>query len=366
MTDGWRRIAGLDGLRAMAVLLVVLDHRLPGLNPHFVGGYAVHIFFVLSGFLIIGMLNRDRRMIEQGIQSRFQAWRSFMSRRAARILPPYYLLLGILALLSYWKLSLPIGGGEALSYGLFVSNLYFIVNGWGSFSPSWSLAIEEQFYLLAAPLLLLLPSKTAGRICLATAAAGFAWNLALCLTIPKTMAPGLDSLSNFGLIALGGAFALQRRKSARAAAVWAQPALLVALLLAPLIPDGASNPVIRQAAQPLIAALLIAEIRDHQDTPLVRLLEWKGLIYLGQISYGLYLVHQFITAELLLRITGGMIDITAWTPLQQLLPLLLASISVAACSWHWLEQPIIASAKRSQPSSRPAQAPASHARAAAT
>lgn len=355
MTSGWKRIAGLDGLRAIAVLLVFLDHRLPGANPRFVGGYAVHIFFVLSGFLIVGMLHRDRLAIAHGRESAASAWRGFMRRRAARILPPYYLLLLILLLLSAWKLTPPIGGGEAASYGLFLSNLYFIATGhWGLFSQSWSLAIEEQFYLLAAPLLLLLPPGAAWRICLATTLGAFAWNLALCLTVPASMAPGLDSLSNFGLIALGGLFALQRRPSARTTALWVQPILLAALLLVPLIPDGASNPIVRQAGQPLLAALLIAEIRDHQDTMLVRLLEARPLLYLARISYGLYLVHQFVTAELLRRISGGLIDITGWTPLQQFLPLLLASIGVAACSWHLLERPIIAWARRA-PRSKPVE-----------
>lgn len=356
MTSGWQRIAGLDGLRAIAVLLVFLDHRLPGANARFVGGYAVHIFFVLSGFLIVGMLHRDRVEIAHGRESLSSAWRAFLLRRAARILPPYYLLLLLLLLLSRWQMIPPVGEAEAASYGLFLSNLYFIAAGhWGLFNQSWSLAIEEQFYLLAAPLMLILPPKAAWRICLVTALGALAWNFALCLAVPRSFAPGLDSLSNFGLIALGGLFSLQRRQSARTTALWMQPILLASLLLAPLIPDGASNPIIRQAGQPLIAALLIVEIRDHQDTPLVRLLEARALLYIGRISYGFYLVHQFITAELLRRITGGMVDIVGWTRLQQLLPLLFASIGVAACSWHLLERPVIRWARRFSSGAQPAR-----------
>ncbi len=318
---------------------------------------------MLSGFLIVGMLHRDRLEIADGRESLSSAWRSFLLRRAARILPPYYLLLLILMLLSAWSLTPPIGGAEAAGYGLFLSNLYFVATGhWGLFSQSWSLAIEEQFYLLAAPLLLLLPPGAARRICLVTTLGALAWNFVLCLTVPRSLAPGLDSLSNFGLIALGGFFSLQRRQSARTTALWMQPILLALLLLAPFIPDGASNPIIRQAGQPLIAALLLTEIRDHQDTPLVRLLEARMMLYVARISYGFYLVHQFVTAELLRRLTGGLVDITGWTPLQQLLPLLLASIGVSACSWHLLERPIIAWARRlplsgSKPAARVAMAP---------
>jgi peptidoglycan/LPS O-acetylase OafA/YrhL len=113
----------------------------------------------------------------------------------------------------------------------------------------------------------------------------------------------------------------------------------------PFIPDGASYPAIRLAVQPVLAALLLSEIRNHQDTPLVRLLETRGFVYLGHISYGFYLVHQFISADFLSEMTAGVVNITAWTPVAQFLPLLLASICVASCSWRWLEQPIILAAK---------------------
>jgi peptidoglycan/LPS O-acetylase OafA/YrhL len=204
-----RRIAGFDGLRGLAVLLVFIDHRLPGADAHYLGGYAVHIFFVLSGFLIIGMLHRDQLAIAEHKISAFQAWREFMLRRAARIFPIYYLILAIMLALSLSGLGSHRDAQDLAFSGLFLTNEYIVAHHhWGAFNQAWTLAIEEQFYLLAAPLLLLAARpKVTRSICMATALIGAVWNVWLCLSFPRSMAPGLDSLSNFTYIAIGGMFA---------------------------------------------------------------------------------------------------------------------------------------------------------------
>jgi len=347
MAPARQRIAGLDGLRAIAVMMVFVDHRLPGANGHFLGGYGVHIFFVLSGFLIVGGLHRDQVAIARQRLSALSAWTAFMTRRAARIFPAYFLLLAVLILLSLSGIGPYFEPGDALAHALFITNIYFIeTNHWGSFSQAWSLAIEEQFYLLSAPLLLLIPPRATWRVCLGVVLCGTFWNFWLSLFAARSMAPGLDSLSSFGLIALGGMLAVQDRPSSSSLSAKIQVILLTGLSAIPFIPDGASNPIIRQVAQPLLAALLLAEIRDHQATWLVNALETKAIVYLGKISYGFYLIHQLVTPAFLRWTTGGCIDITTWSPVEQIVPLLLISIGVAACSWHWIEQPIIQRAKR--------------------
>jgi len=343
-----RRIAGFDGLRGLAVLLVFTDHRLPGADAHFLGGFAVHIFFVLSGFLIIGMLHRDQIAIAQCRLSARQAWRTFMIRRAARIFPIYYLILAIMLFISLSGIGSHRDVLDLAFSGLFLTNEYIVASGhWGAFNQAWTLAIEEQFYLLAAPLLILaLRPRATWAVCAATALIGAAWNVWLCFAFPKSMALGLDSLSNFTYIAIGGMFALRRCPSSVRLSSWIQPISLAGLLLIPFIPDGASNPAIRMGIQPALAGLLLVEMRDHGGTWLVRLLENRGLIYLGRISYCLYLVHQFLSADLLYLWTAGLVNIKSWTPVEQFLPLLLFSVCVASCSWRWLEQPVILAAKR--------------------
>ena len=140
----------IDGLRAVAVLSVILSHAGVGWMP---GGFAgVDAFFVISGFLISGIISRD---LEQG---RF-TFRNFYARRARRILPALFFMLSTVSILAWLTLSpsqiQEISGSVFFSV-LSLSNFYFI-DFVDYFAPSaeyimllhtWSLGVEEQFYLL--------------------------------------------------------------------------------------------------------------------------------------------------------------------------------------------------------------------------
>ncbi|HEY1531650.1 MAG TPA: acyltransferase family protein [Galbitalea sp.] len=143
-------LRGIDGLRALAVALVVLFHVLPGALPG--GGLGVDIFFVISGFLITGLLI-DERTAKARI--RFSA---FWARRARRLLPALVLLLLVCT-----SAALVIGGDvlvgigrQVLGAATFSSNWLAIANGSSYFAGTtpelfrnlWSLAVEEQFYLV--------------------------------------------------------------------------------------------------------------------------------------------------------------------------------------------------------------------------
>ena len=150
-------VPGLDGLRAIAVVVVVLFHLTPGAMP---GGYlGVDIFFVVSGFIITRLL-----LIEHVSTGRIRLG-SFWARRARRLLPALVVLL-----LACSTVALLIGGDVLVGLGAqlltavtFSSNWYFIASGSDYFASTapelfrnlWSLAVEEQFYLLW-PLVLLL------------------------------------------------------------------------------------------------------------------------------------------------------------------------------------------------------------------
>ena len=341
------RIAGFDGIRALAVLMVFLDHRLSGANSFYLGGYGVQIFFVLSGFLIVGMLHGDQEAIARGTQGPFPAWKSFMIRRAARILPLYF---GLLLLCALATLAIPIehfAGWEAAIYALFLTNIYTAVMGqWmGPLRQGWSLSVEEQFYLLAAPLLLAVPPRLTRLICITTVLVAFCWHLALVLRFPNSLVLRVDSLSDFGFIAMGGVAALRPKESSRRLAHCLQPAFFLCLAALPFIPGAVVNPVVRQIVQPLLVAFLLAEIRDHQDLPLVRLLSLPGLVWLGTISYGFYLIHPFLTANAVRMASGGLLDMTGWSNHTRLVPLFLLSAAMAALSWCGIERPVIRATK---------------------
>jgi peptidoglycan/LPS O-acetylase OafA/YrhL len=338
------RIAGLDGMRAIAVLFVFLDHRLATANAAYMGGYGVQIFFVLSGFLIVGMLHRDQQAIAAGRTTRARAWRSFMIRRAGRILPLYYLLLLACALLVAAGFSIAnFSPQEAAIYAAFGTNIYFGAAGsWlGPVKQAWSLAVEEQFYLIAAPVLLAVSARFTRPICLAVACTGCVWHVALLLLHSSILLLRVDSLTNFGFVAMGGVMALRPYRPSAVPGFVLQPALLAGLLLVPLIPHGWENVAVRILIQPLLAALLFAELRDHQQTWLVRLLEARVLTWLGAVSYGFYLLHKYVTPASLNWISGGAVDLTHWTAVEQLAPMFALSLFAASCSWLAIERPLV-------------------------
>ena len=148
-----RRQPGLDFLRALAIIVVIIYHAgimgfpLAG-RVHRFGWVGVDLFFVLSGYLIGGQL------VEPLARGRKISLRLFFARRALRILPAYFLILAIYALLPSWR-EYP----EMSSLWKFLLSVQNIgLHGGTAFSHAWSLAVEDQFYLLL-PLVLLLANR---------------------------------------------------------------------------------------------------------------------------------------------------------------------------------------------------------------
>jgi peptidoglycan/LPS O-acetylase OafA/YrhL len=160
----------LDGLRAFAVFAVMLHHFLPlnrVLPEDFVtlGSLGVRLFFVLSGFLITGILLRCRQRASDGETKPSQQLRRFYVRRFLRIFPVYYVTLGIVALLN-----LPTVRESFFWHVAYLSNFLFSFLGRfeGPLSHFWSLAVEEQFYLLWPWLIVFAPRRFLHGIILMT------------------------------------------------------------------------------------------------------------------------------------------------------------------------------------------------------
>jgi len=152
------RIKGFDGLRALCVILVFVDHFVWW--RHGLGSLGVKIFFTLSGFLIIGILHEQRKKIEAKRKPALQEFYIFWINRALRIFPIYFLTLaGILAYTFYRELPHTYQGLQY--YFAFAGNVYIqhVSHSWGMFTHLWSISVEQHFYMLASPLLLFLPSK---------------------------------------------------------------------------------------------------------------------------------------------------------------------------------------------------------------
>ncbi|HEY1608720.1 MAG TPA: acyltransferase family protein, partial [Paraburkholderia sp.] len=150
MTAAAKYVKGLDGLRALAVVLVFLSHK-AHVEEIDVGKLGVWLFFLISGYLIIGELHRGRLRVESRNARRDAVVYVFFMKRALRIYPVYYLLLIALTIAHASFYQRDVNLGLAWHYS-FLSNVWIglVRDGWaGTVSHFWSLAVEQQFYLIA-------------------------------------------------------------------------------------------------------------------------------------------------------------------------------------------------------------------------
>jgi peptidoglycan/LPS O-acetylase OafA/YrhL len=275
-----KHLRGLDGLRAIAVLAVVAYHAGLPVPAGFVG---VDIFFVISGFLITKLLHDE---LQQNGRIDFIG---FYARRARRILPAVVLTVIVTLLLS--AITLKTGLGEvaksAAAASAFVANLFFLRHSGGYWDADaatmpllhlWSLSVEEQFYMLW-PLLMLRVRTVRGLA--VTALASFA--LAEILLVLEPQAAFYQMPARAWELAVGGMIALYPLRLPRGSG-WAGLTITLAACFVPLphFPGIGALPAV------LGAALLIAAVQAGER---VSVLEWRPVVFVGLISYSLYLWH---------------------------------------------------------------------------
>jgi peptidoglycan/LPS O-acetylase OafA/YrhL len=308
----------LDGLRGIAVLAVVLYHFAP---QQFPGGFlGVDVFFVLSGFLITSLL-----LIEFGANSSFSL-KGFWSRRARRLLPAAIACIVVAVAVSWWlepASSRSAMRTQSLASLFYVNNWSAIASGssyegqFGSDTPLahfWSLAIEEQFYILfpliVVALILIVRRRSSGAaqslarplLVLATVgavvSASLMANLHVADTDPSRVYFGSDTRVHALLIGVGLAclnILIPRPSAAESSriAVLAGAVALLALACAFVIVDFHQNWLYEGglvAIAILTAALIWLAVR-HERHPVTRVLRHRWLVQFGLVSYGLYLWH---------------------------------------------------------------------------
>ncbi|QHW31324.1 acyltransferase family protein [Paenibacillus rhizovicinus] len=347
-----RYMPGLDGLRAIAVFAVIAYH----LNLSWVPGglLGVGIFFVLSGYLITDIL------LKQHAKAGKLDLRDFWIRRARRLLPAMMIML---ALVSSWLLVADPGRlasmkGEIVSALLYYSNwrlIFHDVSYFESFGPPsplghlWSLAVEEQFYLIwpLALVFLIRSVKRRGRLLFlilagAAASAGAMAMLYVPGLDPSRVYYGTDTRA-FGLL-IGAALAvvwpswklsasISRRGSMAVDAVGTGGLIVVALMIALV---GEYDAFLYRGGMVLlsIATAAVVAAMAHPASRLARLIGSKPLQWFGARSYGIYLYHYPVIA-----LSTPMAQVDEFHPLRALLQI-LASIALAELSWRFIEEPI--------------------------
>lgn len=343
-------VPALDGIRGVAIAMVLCFHSglvLDGSNigerlwfyPASIGWSGVDLFFVLSGFLITTVLIQTRN------DTRY--FRNFFMRRVLRIFPVYF---GSL-LLFFTQLDT---GEQTTWYWLFAQNWIPVFDGTPqptALQPYWSLAVEEQFYLVWPIFIWLLKPRHVPVFCLLTAAAACA---ARCVARWK----GIDewivmTVTPFRLdaLALGALVASCRLGESRASLTKPLPWIVcgcVAGLMAIGVAESGyrGDQALAQTAGYSLFAMMCAAViglivEGHPSVKLPRrILEWELLRHLGNRSYAIYVVHMpvlmFMKSVYQRRLQA--VDESGTKDVQVFLLALVVCLVVAELSWHLYEK----------------------------
>lgn len=357
----------LDGVRGLAILMVLLFHFVGGMQPTNAieraivgvtnyGAYGVELFFILSGFLITGILYDARNEPHY--------FRNFYMRRVLRIFPLYY---GVLVLVLVVAPLIPLLRGPTLEFlvnhqwwaWLYGVNVYIAIQGDWSFSyleHLWSLCIEEHFYffwplvvflLAARPQLLIKVSLAVALTAMAARLTGSMMGLSWWTTYVLTPFR-LDGL------ALGAFLAVtSRQPGGLDRLVRALPWVTVVATAVLLATFGWTRLVSRESMafvlpvrasviQVLLGCLLVWVLVAAERSTISRLFRSRWLVFLGTYSYGLYVYHHFISYYLSVNQTE--IEVARWLgshgaaiALQATLGI-AASIAIAWLSYEYFEK----------------------------
>ncbi len=329
------------------MIAVFVEHKVR--SGFGLGGLGVWLFFTLSGFLIIGILHRQRASIEHHASNIHSEMISFWKRRVLRIFPLYYaVLLCIAGYLLYAGRNI---FAEGLHwYAAYMSNFFivYVTQAWSKFSHLWSLAVEQQFYLIAAPVFLLVPMVRHRSILIITLLGAGTVLLAAARFFDSAFSLYLSPLPNFGFMAIGGILALEASRWKWSCAAW--KALFVSGIL--MIPAIVAIERLGDHGDPALAAVkfmlgywlsfaVIGYVSTQQDSRLTGILSLKLLSYIGTISYGFYIFHLFAPSyEFVARVLHLSPD-HAFAERFWFVAQFLMTVCIASASWFLFEKPIL-------------------------
>lgn len=298
------QIPSLDGFRTVSFFIVFAAHA--GMNAIVPGPFGVTVFFFLSGYLITTLLRREQEKTGRISFTRFYL------RRVLRILPPFYLVIGLVfASIALGFFPAPAEPDSWRPLLLHYVNYYIVDHGHHGLPVGtgvyWSLAVEEHFYFLFPAIFFLLNKSkltrpTQSAVLLALCGLSLLWRCVLILVLhtPSPERTGMASDARFDSILFGCALALTEnpaldgsRFSERTWKRFLFPLGLAGLLVGFGYRSDVFRETFRYTLQGLsLIPIFVCAVRYPTWWP-IRPLNWRPIAYLGALSYSLYLVHQF-------------------------------------------------------------------------
>lgn len=358
-----QRIPELDGIRGLAILLVIVWHY--GNNQIVANDFSflhwvristsffwsgVDLFFVLSGFLLGGILLKNR-----GSGSYFK---TFYIRRACRIFPLYYGFFLVFVILYHtparenfpWLFGSPPEPLPLWTYATYTQNIFMGINetlGAHGLVATWSLAVEEQFYLVLPLVIFFLRGRLLLALCIAMVIAA-PFLRYYCSNWYESFAM-LHCRADSLLIGVLAAYAMQHERTVNLLRSWRMLLYLVFFALLALVgimsfyySFMSINYVLLNSIVAVMYALLILLALLQPKDIVPRILRSTWLVQVGIISYGIYIYHLFISGILHQLFFGKPPILSNAADLSVTLLSFIVTLAVAWCSYNFFEKKLIA------------------------
>jgi peptidoglycan/LPS O-acetylase OafA/YrhL len=338
----------LDGLRALAILGILFEHLDLPLPAMFrCGPLCVRFFFVLTGYFITLSLWRVRGEMADDAEGYMPLGRYYLAR-LLRTGPPFYLSLLLGAVFGIEEVR-----ANFFWLATFQANNYIAWLGYwpDAISHYWSLAVQEQFYFLWPLVVLAMPKRWFLPMMAAFIVFGLGFRIVCILESTTTLARWVTLFGCIDSFAVGGLVAYLGQAQILAK-MWQSKTLLFAMPLIACacfylgralmtLPEGNVWLALNEEVDAVFLAWVLAASLTGMKAGYARALSWSPLVYLGKISYGIYVYHVFIIVLVspLLVPYGMSEDHNVFGRIAILLALTLA---VSSLSWHWIEQPFLA------------------------